>query len=243
MIFEWKLDEDTRNFGDALYEIILEPDIREKWQADEKFMFFPLGSVICNIVMEETLDLGYEPVFIGCGWRGEPLNSNLVSHCLFVGARGPHTKQELVRHDVRVDVTLDPAYEVAQLIKKAEPNALALALRHIKDPGEYDYNSMHEMKADAIFSPVVETRDDIVQLIEIISGARFVLTGSLHGAILAHAYGVPFAPLESEYIDCPPKWADWFASIGLGEPVFVDNIVEGRKWYSSTGIERKAFKI
>jgi hypothetical protein len=65
-----------------------------------------------------------------------------------------------------------------------------------------------------------------------ISGARFVLTGSMHVAMTAHAYGVPFALLDGPYIDCLPKWYDWFSSVDLGEPVFVNSIVEGRQWYN-----------
>lgn len=233
MIFEWRLDGKVRNFGDALNEVLLPANIRKQWMDDPERMFFSIGSVICNEVIDETLRMGALPVFVGCGWRGESLDPDLVAKCSFIGARGPHTQAELARHGVEVQVTGDPAYEIPKLFVRGEPNALAICIRHIKDPADYNKDSIFELKADALFSPVVETYEDIVEMIQKISGARFVLAGSMHAAIVAHAYGVPFAPFSSGYVDCPPKWADWFAHQGWGEPVWVKDVFEGREWYRS----------
>lgn len=233
MIFEWRLDGSVRNFGDALNEVLLPGNIRKKWMDDPERMFFPIGSVIHNEVIEETLRLGALPVFVGCGWRGESLDPELVNKSSFIGCRGPHTQAELARHGVEVQVTGDPAYEIPKLFVRGGPNALAMVVRHIKDPADYTPNSIFELKADAVFSPVVETYEDIVEMIQKISGARFVLAGSMHAAMVANAYGVPFAPFSSGYVDCPPKWYDWFAERGWGEPVWVKDVVEGREWYRS----------
>lgn len=233
MIYEWRMDGESRNFGDALPEVLLGEERYARWAANERFMFFPIGSVICDEVISETLDTGYEPVFIDCGWRGESLDPDLVAQSLFLGARGPHTRDELAAHDVRVQVTGDPAYGITGLVAPGKPNALAMAVRHIKDPSDYSSDSAFELKADALFTSVVESSEDVVDFVRTLSGARFVLAGAMHAAVVAHAYGVPFAALGSQYVDCPPKWADWFASIGLGEPVFVSDVFEGREWYRS----------
>jgi hypothetical protein len=196
-------------------------------------MYFLIGSVICNEIIDETLEAGYTPIFINCGWRGGELDDDLLAQCEFRGARGPHTQEELARHGIDVEVTQDPAYELPILYAKGSPNGLAMVVRNINDSSGYDQNSIHELKADVLFSPVVENRDDILEFIQKISGARFVLSGSMHACMVAHAYGIPFAPLFSDYVDCPPKWFDWYAAKGLGNPVFVSNIVEGRQWYNS----------
>jgi hypothetical protein len=232
VIYEWKLDGETRNFGDALYEVLLPAKVRKEWEDDLVKLYFPIGSVICNEVIRESLDQGFEPIFYNCGWRGEELNPDLVAQCEFYGARGPHTQAALLRAGVSVDITGDPAYALPGSIPAGEPNGLALCIRHIMDPSDYTPNTIFEYKVDALFTPAVENKEDIVEVIEKISGARFVLAGSMHAAIVAHAYGVPFALMGGEYIDCPPKWADWFAQAGLGEPVWVENIVEGRGWYN-----------
>lgn len=225
------MDGKVRNFGDALNEVLLPTNIRKEWLEDQERMFFPIGSVICNEVIEETLAMGAKPVFISCGWRGEDLDQSLVDESSFHGARGPHTQAELAKRGVEVQVTGDPAYEIPKLFLRGEPNALAICIRNINDPADYNKDSIFELKADALFSPVVESYEDIVEMIKQISGARFVLAGSMHAAIVAHAYEVPFAPFSSGYIDCPPKWYDWFAAVGISEPQWVSNVVEGREWY------------
>jgi hypothetical protein len=233
MIYEWKLDGVTRNFGDALAEVLYPTAMLEELYQDPENMYFLIGSVICNEVMDETLRAGFNPIFINCGWRGEELDDYLLAQCEFRGVRGPHTQAELAKHGIDVEVTHDPAYELPNLYVKGAPNGLAIVVRHIMDTSEYSPNTIHELKADALFSPVVETYTDILEFIQKISGARFVLSGSMHACMVAHAYKVPFAPLLSDVVDCPPKWFDWFAAEGLGNPVFVNNVVEGREWYNS----------
>jgi hypothetical protein len=233
MIYEWKLDGETRNYGDALYEVIVPAGKLKEYREDENNMHFLIGSVIVNKVIEETLNLGYTPVFHGCGWRGEELDPELVKYCQFEGVRGPHTQKELERIGVETYVSGDPAYILPSIVKAGRPNGFALCIRHIMDKTETVPNTVHELKADALFSPRVENREDIIDFIKKISGARFVLTGSMHAAITAHAYGVPFALLKSEEVNCPPKWFDWMASIEMGPPVFVDNVKDGRDWYRS----------
>lgn len=226
------MDGVIRNYGDALAELITPPSVYAAWAEDEQHMFFPMGSVICNEIMEETVELGLKPVFVSCGWRGEALDPKLVSMSEFVGARGPHTQSELARHGVDVEVTMDPAYVLPDLLSKASPTGLAIVIRHIQDPSEYNEFTKHEYGADEVISAVVNDVEDTIAMSHQISGSRFVLAGAMHAAIVAHAYNIPFALLDGPYIDCPPKWYDWFASVNLGEPVFVSNIAEGRKWYN-----------
>ncbi len=233
MIYEWKLDGVARNYGDALAELITPPTVYENWRQDPDYMYFPMGSVICNTNMDESLRLGLKPVFVACGWRGEELDPELVRLSEFRAVRGPHTQAELARHGVEVNVIRDPGYVVPDILSKAAPNGLAMVFRHVLDPSDYNEFTAHDLYgADEIYSAIVETLDDTIRITHKIAGARFVLAGAMHAAIVAHAYGVPFALLDGPYIDCMPKWYDWFDSVGLGEPVFVSNIVEGRQWYN-----------
>jgi Polysaccharide pyruvyl transferase len=72
--------------------------------------------------------------------------------------------------------------------------------------------------------------------VERIAGASFVLTGSLHGAILAQAYGVPWAAYDDGYVDAPPKWLDWGAYLGI--PIaFVTDLKAGMGWWQTTGAQ------
>jgi hypothetical protein len=233
MIYEWKLDGVTRNFGDALPEVFLDPLKHHEWSLDPSSVHFPIGSVISNTHLKLAADAGKIAVFHGCGWRGESLDPELLETAEFDGVRGPNTQAELRKHGIETEITLDPAYMLPGIYPKSSPNGLAFAVRHILDKSDYNVNSIHELGADALFSPVVEDRADILAFIDKVSGARFVLAGSMHAAIVAHAYEVPFALLGGEYIDCEPKWADWLNSVGVTDVRFVHNVKDGREWYRS----------
>jgi len=239
VIHEWKMDGVTRNFGDALYEVLLPEGVYKDFAEDTEHLYFPIGSVISTRHIIAALAQDLTPVFINCGWRGEMIQPDLIQQSKFIGCRGPYTQRELARHGVEVEVTHDPAYQLPEFVPKGAPNALAIVVRHIADPSDYNQQSIFELKADAVFSPVVETKEDIIEFVQKISGARFVLAGSMHAAIVAHAYGVPFAPLraDDDYIDCMPKWFDWMAAEGLGKPKFCKDVVEGREWYRSLSKE------
>jgi succinoglycan biosynthesis protein ExoV len=66
--------------------------------------------------------------------------------------------------------------------------------------------------ADAGFT-LLDPRGRPQDVIAAISGAALVLTESLHGAILADAYGVPWVPFGSSKNFSTVKWADWLSSL------------------------------
>ena len=74
----------------------------------------------------------------------------------------------------------------------------------------------------------------IQSLIHQIAGASFVLTGSLHCAILAQAYGIPWSAYTDGFVDVPPKWEDWGAYLGV-DIGFARTLDEGREWWRETG--------
>lgn len=76
--------------------------------------------------------------------------------------------------------------------------------------------------ADAAVSAWVPSADWALKTIGRISQAHFVLAESLHAAILAQAYGVPWAPFSHRWTKLKGlgyghflKWADWLASLTL----------------------------
>ena len=75
---------------------------------------------------------------------------------------------------------------------------------------------------------------DLRSAVRRIAGANFVLTGSLHGSIIAQAFGVPWAMYDDGYINAPAKWADWAAYLNTEiEPV--RTIKDGRRWWEQVG--------
>lgn len=84
--------------------------------------------------------------------------------------------------------------------------------------------------ADQALSVGVRSDQDIQDLIDAIVSSEFVLTGALHVAIIACAYGRPFAFWDTGFVDIPFKWQDFAASVGI-TCEFVRNLDEGRAYY------------
>jgi len=62
---------------------------------------------------------------------------------------------------------------------------------------------------------LIDPRGTPEAVIARIAAARLVLTESLHGAILADTYGIPWIAFACSKNFSITKWADWTASVGL----------------------------
>ena len=72
----------------------------------------------------------------------------------------------------------------------------------------------------------------ISEFIDIVAAADFVLCGAMHAAIVAAAYGRPFAFWDSGDIDLPFKWQDFAASIGI-PCAFQPDLTTARAYYET----------
>lgn len=245
MIYEWK-ESDFRNLGDAFSELIAdfmpEDEVREMHSRKDEAHFL-IGSHIYNETISFFAKRGYLLYFYGCGWRGEELDSGLLEFCFFKGVRGPETKAALERAKVKqdVDVVGDPAYGLLDALKVSRgTHGDSLLIPHVIDQNWWIYDTAR-IGADKLEEAKVFNRDDIVNKIESISGANFVLGGAMHACIVADYYNVPFAPFGGSWIDCPPKWKDWMESRGYdsSELKFCTTVEEGRDWYDRVIAPRK----
>lgn len=73
-------------------------------------------------------------------------------------------------------------------------------------------------------------------VIRSIATAEFVLADSLHGAIIAQSFGVPWAAHEGARGRVPTRWADWFGFIGV-EPAFSADARAGMEWHRAVAPE------
>jgi len=239
VIYEWTPEgvplmggrpEGDRNFGDALIDVVYDIQERIRFYSDPEIVYCLMGSVITNTVIEEILRENKKPVFIRCGYRGDPLNSSLLEQCSFFGVRGVKTQEALRRYGIDTWLGMDPGYDVPLSVPQGDANARILMIPHILDPNRDKYQAK-DFGADMIVKPIVTTEKSIIDIVRLISGARFVLTGSLHGAIIAHAYKVPFGLFSTDHVDCPFKWQDWAETMGISPIKFFDNVTDARHWY------------
>jgi hypothetical protein len=239
MLMEWQPKAGGHNLGDfvpSLFEHVFTP---ESWKAineDRSRSYFLIGSVIAKDHLERSLNRGVKPVFFGCGYRGKPLPPYLLSEASFVGSRGAHTRAALRRHKIEVPVIGDPGCLLPIIVPRGRRGRASLLVPHINDADHY---SPSDHGCDLLRSPLVADQRELRDLIRTISEARFVLTGSLHAAIIACAYGVPFGFFRADYLDCPPKWVDWASSISLSDSdvVFHHHASAAEAWYQ--GVHRK----
>jgi hypothetical protein len=229
MIHEWKPSDKIRNLGDAFTELLADVMLfatKEEMENDPEYKYFLIGSVIDNDIIMNTLRDGYKPVFVNCGWRGNPLSKVLLDQCRFIGCRGPITKNVLAEAGIDVEVTLDSAYLLKDLVQEPiKKTNKVLVFPHL----------LSSESADSL--TVVYSKSSILKRMRQIAESGFVLGGAMHSCIVAHIYGVPFSPYVANdfYVDAPTKWKDWLESIGIPQENlrFARTYEEGRAWYDA----------
>jgi hypothetical protein len=237
MILEWRPSPDTHNLGDHLNELLCAIYTRRSQRGilNGTDAYILLGSVIRDRTIRRAIGGGRMLHLLACGYRGEEINGELVRSVVFGGCRGPLTKAALERAGVRnVNIVGDTALLLPLLVApRKSRSGRALLVPHVLDPKRNAYRA-EEFGCDSILDPVTVDNSDLYRKITEIITARFVLTGAMHAAIIAHCYDVPFAFLEMEYRDCPAKWEDWALSIGLRKTTFHSHLEPAEAWYAST---------
>ena len=229
----WLQDETVKNFGDLLADFLGARLLTYPKVPAEAFHL--IGSVIdvSNIAADlKDLRPGATIAYWCCGMRQEmPIDPYYLQHCAIFGVRGPQSRKLLGLPD---DTPMgDPALLLPLLHKPETVDALVgktLCIPHILDP--LDDDALLALSgADVVARPGIASGDTgVVDMINKIASADFVLSGSLHGAIVAAAYGKPFAFWDTGYLDISFKWRDFASSIQV-TCAFVRTIEQGRLVY------------
>lgn len=234
-IVHWRQGDPDQNFGDFFTELM----------AQEIFLFPRVDSDIYRIVgscisewmiWDDLLKIGRQDngriSYWGCGLRDEtPIHPAVVGRCRFHGVRGPLSRDVL---GLPSDTPLMDPGLLAPLIHTPRPvsgaSGRVLCMPHIADP-KSDDELIKMSGAQAVVRPAVKNDvEELRKLLDVIASAEFLLTGSLHGAIFACAYNVPFAFWDNGHLDISFKWRDFAGSVGIPS-VFVRNVEDGRKAY------------
>jgi hypothetical protein len=240
-IFEWIPEEGKHNFGDHLMQLIGERIYTEnEWsriKRDENNKHVFIGSFIQDHNIRKALAECKRVHLVGCGYRGEPVSSEFGNRVSYIGCRGLHTAEKLAESGTVVPPIGDTAMVLPLLVGRGKSaQGETIFMPHINDENRRNY-SPEKIGCNVIIQPTTQNTSDLIDLIKKISSSRFVLAGAMHAAIVAHAYGVPFAFYQEQggYLDCPSKWTDWLSSVSkpVIEPCFVSNVRDGYVWWQS----------
>jgi hypothetical protein len=229
----WKQGESIQNFGDFLTEIFIQ---RVQAPGPARYARLRLvGSVISARDIRADLQavrakpnglLGYW----GCGQRDEfIIEPALRARCRFHGVRGPLTRERL---GLPFSTPIGDSALLLPVLHHPRPlpelAGRVLCMPHFHDAST-DRVILQNSGADFILRPnLPASMELLLKAIDVICSVDFVLAGALHAAIIACAYGKPFAFYAGAHIDLPFKWMDFSASINV-PTVFVRNAYEGRR--------------
>lgn len=225
-----------QNFGDYLPEIMCKELLTyPRIQAD---VYRLIGSVIEDHWIRRDLrrangHLAGLIAFWCCGARGDtPLSPEVMRHCRFFGARGPLTRDVL---GLPSDTILGDPGLLAPLfhapVSHPGTTGRSICIPHIHDGRPLDA-LFGQSGAEVLVHPQIDAGETPMRdILDRIASADFVLTASLHGAIIACAYGRPFSFWDNGHLDVPFKWKDFALSVNI-PMLFATNLSEGWKlWH------------
>jgi cytochrome c-type biogenesis protein CcmH/NrfG len=243
-VLYWTPSPKTRNFGDYISDLFLDSVLIAPRVRASRYRL--IGSIVDNENIERDLAGirdGGDIAYWGCGARdSHKIRPDLLERCRFFGVRGPLTRDLL---GLPADTVFGDPGLLLPLIRPAAAgkarHGKTVCIPHIFEPKSDEELAAITGAELVIRAEIAPTLKALGQLIDQITGAEFVLAGAMHAAVIAHAYGVPFAFFDTGHLDIPFKWRDFAASIGI-PVVFIDNLQDGRTAYEDL-IRSKAKRL
>jgi len=149
----------------------------------------------------------------------------------YLAVRGPLSREAL---GIDVEVLGDPGLLLPKLHpREPEPGPVSVVIHH---------STTRRRLRDRLFDPyrskhrIIDPRGDWREVVDRICASRFVFCQSLHGAIIAQAYGVPWAWWRGFHGRMASfKWRDWFGSLGAEPASFrLGDLAGAERWSART---------
>ncbi|RKT47436.1 polysaccharide pyruvyl transferase family protein [Thiocapsa rosea] len=204
------------NFGDDMNEWFWHQIIPEFPGWDETYTMLGIGTLL-----DENCFRGKRKLLImGSGSTGYRPTTPLDRSRFDIGwVRGPLTASLLGLQEQ--DALTDPAYLLSELeeFKGAtrKQTSRLLIPHHSTSKLNIDWAALSERIGLTYLSPC----DDSKYVIERIRHAELVVSESMHGAIVADAFGVPWIPIAIGQQFNHFKWRDWGSSMNVRIDPFI----------------------
>lgn len=207
----WRPGRRRSNFGDALSAVVVEAMLARRGlslasRAAGSRRLLAVGSILHFAADGD--------VVWGSGWNGKiPAAAHRFRRLDVRAVRGPLTRARLAGVGVTAPALYgDPALLLPALFGQRFPRREDAPLLVIPN--------LHDLGLVADRADVVSPFDPWDQVVDRIVRSRFVVASSLHGVIVAEAFGVPARFVRLGQAEDPLKYQDYLAAHGReGEPV------------------------
>lgn len=212
-LFYWhNAKEKLGNAGDLLSEYVVQKlSTKQVRDCSRKnpFKFVAIGSLICDG------NVKFGGVFWGTGMHDTSVRKFLAP-CIFTAVRGPLTRQSLLDAGYQCpEIYGDPALLMPMLYEKTPTKKYRLGIIC-----HYLHRDKVKVADDVLFIDIMRKKGKgLEELIDEICQCEAILSSSLHGIILANAYGIPARYFVFEGVPLygapSKKFNDYFLSVGM----------------------------
>jgi succinoglycan biosynthesis protein ExoV len=203
------LEQVHGNFGDELNHWLWNRLLPDMWgDPDDGILFVGIGTILDKNLPAARLKIVFGS---GVGYTAAPPDISANSpHWRIYGVRGPLTARAL-RLDRRLAMT-DPAILLATLQEfKGLKRRGVIFVPHWKSVRYGYWQKICSDLGIEFIDPCQESRSIVTR----IASSEKVIAESMHAAIIADAFRVPWIPVALSREVSPFKWADWAASLDV----------------------------
>ena len=202
------------NYGDLLGKYLVEKISQKKviWAKPSKFSLYDFFSPIYVTIGSILTNVNSKCIVWGSGIVSKDYP---IKNAKFLAVRGPQTRKLLLKQGYEVpEVYGDPALLLPKFYNPKIKKAYAIGII----PHYSDFNRVKDfyknedsiLLIDLMTNNIEKTTDDFLKCKKIVSS-------SLHGLIVAHAYGIPavWQKFSGDIFGDDIKYQDYFESVGI----------------------------
>ncbi len=207
-LFYWKSPQG--NFGDDLNEWLWD-DLLPGWRGwDPALTLVGVGTVFNDVHFPKTRAGRFLVLGSGVGY-GAPPSADVLARSDIRALRGPRSARLLNLPEATG--ILDPAMMIATLdaFQGIPASGRPIFVPHVSTVGRHDWAGICAGLGVEYVSPCGEAREVISR----IAGASLVIAESMHAAILADAFRVPWRAVRLSPGFNTDKWMDWGDSLQI----------------------------
>jgi hypothetical protein len=212
--FEYFYNTTPENYGDLLSKYLVEciakkpttwvQPKKQKWFRRNKTNYLAIGSILAYASKHSVV------------WGSGIIEKNMqVAKATFLAVRGPETRERLLQLGYECPAIYgDPAILLPNYFQPEVKKKFTIGIV----PHYVDYALVREWYKDQDHIKVINFRtNDVEKTTREILSCSHVISSSLHGLIVSHAYAIPavWVQFSNKLYGDNIKFKDYFESVGL----------------------------